>query len=538
MPLNEAARLATAHYINKDWQYQLDPNTFGLWIDFSDPDRPAVTLGRADADIYLPEQRLGKFTAGISAHQATFELVPETGAVLLWDNSDVGSTEPYSPPTSSDYEVKFRPNSAKSVLVAKGINSHVGFGRDKWYKFEIRWVSVGLYDFPMRNGPYMMGPRKSQTKRYVEGDKVGGGAYGNVWWALDVVNGTLMAVKKFHNMSGKPLEFATREVANLFKINNDTSIQHVHILPIYGSAMSKQAAAGPWGEIFMPLKSGNLKNLVEKAEREGEDLDALAGTVLHQMLLALQCIALHNIVHRDIKPENILWEYDENNKYHFYLGDFGLSHNPELAKTVAGTEVFMAPEVFYRKKQTTNVDMWSLFATYVWVRDSQFRNNCSQYGAPYIHRWLVHISERPEYASTRMMASMDARKRPTAGMQLAILDGTVDYGGDMAVGGSDEVSEKLGGEFSGMNLEDVNPGMTYGSGSSDMPTSPEVPYYEPYADFYPLESPGGPSKGYEPPPAGESNAPRDHRVRYADLVTACYDVLTVVLLVGRLGCWI
>src|SRR4051794_37361789 len=104
----------------------------------------------------------------------------------------------------------------------------------------------------------------------------------------------------------------------------------------------------------MPLKEGNLKRLVESLESTDRSaIPAIAETVLYQMLLALQCIAAHNIVHRDIKPENILWECDANGDYQFCLGDFGLSNDPRLAHTVAGTEPFMAPEVFLRQSQST-----------------------------------------------------------------------------------------------------------------------------------------------------------------------------------------
>ncbi|KAK0705877.1 kinase-like domain-containing protein [Lasiosphaeria miniovina] len=532
-PLNTAARKATEHFRNKYYQYQLDShnNTFGLWIDFSDPAKQSFTLGRADTDIFLPELRSAKGASQISDLHASFQVVADTGAVLLFDHSDLGTTEPFSGTTTGHgFTVKFR-NNAKSVLVARGINSRIAFGRDKWYQFEIQWRSDGLYDFPSKDEPYTVGPRNSRAKKYVQGEKVGGGAYGNVWWAMDVTDGKLMAVKKFHSLSGKNLEFATREVANLFKINKDTSIQHEHILQIIDSAGGGEN--DNWGEIFMPLKLGNLKTLVEKTP--GIDEQSLGETVLRQMLLALQCISKHNIVHRDIKPENILWEYDADNKYHFCLGDFGLSNDPKIAKTVAGTEPFMAPEVFHRQAQTTKVDIWSLFATVVWVRNAQFRASCSQLGAPQIHAWLVHIAMSPEYASIHTMAQMNPKKRPSATRQLAILDGTVDNYGDPAATGygadvgadpgvaADEshVGEELGTQFArAMRLHDSsNPGMSYGSGSSDMVTSPEIPYYEPYTsgimDNYPWGESGeaGPSKDYVPPPAGDSNAPRDQRVR-------------------------
>lgn len=180
---------------------------------------------------------------------------------------------------------------------------------------------------------------------------------------------------------------------------------------------------GDWGEIFMPLKTGNLKTLVRDRPKT-MDVDNLAYMVLCQMLRALTCISRHGIVHRDIKPENILWEEDDDGDYHFCLGDFGLSNSPELAVTVAGTEPFMAPEVFNRGKQTDKIDIWSLFATIVWVRNvDHFRTKCAKTDPRVIHQWLNQIATQDEwFILIQSMASISAKKRPSAKQLLGILN--------------------------------------------------------------------------------------------------------------------
>lgn len=269
----------------------------------------------------------------------------------------------------------------------------------------------------------------------------------------------------------------------------------------------------------MPLMKGNLKTLVEKPD--GPDPQSLSDVVLRQMLLALECIASHRIVHRDVKPENVLWEYDDAGNYRFCLGDFGLSNDPGLARTAAGTEPFMAPEVFNRQKQTTKVDIWSLFATIVWTRSEEFRKTCSHFRAPELHRWLVEMSKLGEYATIRKMASMDPKKRPSAKQQLAILDGEFDdYAssiGGYGSGSGDELGAELNGRFASMRLHET-PGLSYGSGSSDQVTSPELPYYEPYASgllqsYLEEINPGGQSKRYAPESPDTGDTPRGHEVR-------------------------
>ena len=232
-PLNSAARKSVDHVRNNYHRCALDDNnTFGLLLDFSDPDCQEYTLGRSDTDIHLPDAPRSKSSgsAQISDLQATISVVQSTGAVLLQDHSDHQNTETYSPSHSSSSSghggvaVKFR--SSRSILLARGINPRIGFGRDRYYQFEVRWRSDGLYSFS-KYEPYVLGPRYSKQKKYVEKSRVGGGAYGEVWSVLDITNGELIAVKKFRNLAGKNLDFATREVANLFKISKHKSIQHV-----------------------------------------------------------------------------------------------------------------------------------------------------------------------------------------------------------------------------------------------------------------------------------------------------------------------
>ena len=63
------------------------------------------------------------------------------------------------------------------------------------------------------------------------------------------------------------------------------------------------------------------------------------------------------IVHRDLKPENVLVD----NGYNAKLADFGCSREADLERTmeVAGTPLFMAPELLRREKYDEKVDVWS-----------------------------------------------------------------------------------------------------------------------------------------------------------------------------------
>jgi serine/threonine protein kinase len=74
------------------------------------------------------------------------------------------------------------------------------------------------------------------------------------------------------------------------------------------------------------------------------------------------------IVHRDIKPANILVKYRRRDAIFVKFADFGLSREGDIFKTICGTCVYLAPEVYEaislrpeaEEGYTTLVDVWSL----------------------------------------------------------------------------------------------------------------------------------------------------------------------------------
>src|SRR4051812_48593879 len=103
----------------------------------------------------------------------------------------------------------------------------------------------------------------------------------------------------------------------------------------------------------MPLRMGNLAQLLKTRDKAVLTDNKLAYVVLGQMLSALDYLACNNVCHRDVKPENIVyyWVQQEDDKaYTFQLADFGLTTrigHPGLARTQCGTGMYMAPEVHF-----------------------------------------------------------------------------------------------------------------------------------------------------------------------------------------------
>ncbi len=170
-----------------------------------------------------------------------------------------------------------------------------------------------------------------------------------------------------------------------------------------------------WAEIFMPLMAGNLKDLVLVENSLSTSTEDLVLTVFRHMLHALSHLESWRFIHRNIKPENILWEYNYEGAYHFRLGGFGLPNDGKEGDIFVAQDPFVAPELYKRRSSTYKADIWSLFATIVWVRNTEgFRDSCQRMSITDIHEWLVTIARSDEYRGVRDMASRNPSKRPSA----------------------------------------------------------------------------------------------------------------------------
>ena len=78
---------------------------------------------------------------------------------------------------------------------------------------------------------------------------------------------------------------------------------------------------------------------------------------LAQLLDAFKELNKNNVMHRDLKPDNIFLS-DGKVK----LGDFGFCKMLEvnMAQTMLGSPIYMAPEILREEIYTSKADIWSL----------------------------------------------------------------------------------------------------------------------------------------------------------------------------------
>uniref|UniRef100_A0A7S0S0X2 Mitogen-activated protein kinase n=1 Tax=Chlamydomonas leiostraca TaxID=1034604 RepID=A0A7S0S0X2_9CHLO len=197
---------------------------------------------------------------------------------------------------------------------------------------------------------------KHILKKYEIQAKLGKGAYGVVWKAIDRKTRETVALKKifdaFQNATDAQRTF--REVMFLQDLN-----QHDNII-----------------KLLNVLKAENDRDLYLIFEYMETDLHAVIRAnileevhkqyIMYQLFKALRYMHSGELLHRDIKPSNLLLNSDCQVK----LADFGLArsvsqlnahdgHNPILTDYVA-TRWYRAPEILLGStKYTYGVDMWS-----------------------------------------------------------------------------------------------------------------------------------------------------------------------------------
>lgn len=177
-------------------------------------------------------------------------------------------------------------------------------------------------------------PAGGTIGRFVVGERLGGGGYGDVFRAHDPWLDRDVAVKvlKLKRLDAKATERFLREARAAAKLD------HPNIVSLHDAGQED----GRFWIAYRLVKGQTLSDL-----RDAESLDLrTAVTLVRDLARALEHAHGRGIFHRDIKPANVI--VDEQGRPH--LTDFGLARRVDLDSeltgegTVLGTPAYMSPE--------------------------------------------------------------------------------------------------------------------------------------------------------------------------------------------------
>ncbi|KAL7950634.1 map kinase [Trichoderma barbatum] len=214
-----------------------------------------------------------------------------------------------------------------------------------------------------RSLAYLSASATNVTVRWQQGQFVGGGTFGNVYAAMNLDTGHLMAVKEIRLQDPKLIPTIAESIREEMRVLE--VLDHPNVVSYHGIEVHRDRVY-----IFMEFCSGgSLANLLEHGRIEEEEVIMVYAL---QLLEGLAYLHESGIAHRDIKPENILLDHNGIIKY----VDFGAAkliarqgrtmaadlHATKPNKSMTGTPMYMSPEVIKGENpgKAGSVDIWSL----------------------------------------------------------------------------------------------------------------------------------------------------------------------------------
>ncbi|KAA3475166.1 serine/threonine-protein kinase ATG1a-like isoform X1 [Gossypium australe] len=199
------------------------------------------------------------------------------------------------------------------------------------------------------------GPGPGQVRLvgdYILGPKIGSGSFAVVWRSRHRQHGLEVAVKEIDKklLSSKVSESLLKEISILSTIN------HPNIIQLFEAIETED-------RIFLVLEYCDGGDLAAYIQRYGKVSEEVARHLMRQLAAGLQVLQEKHLIHRDLKPQNLLLTKGPTPQ--LKIGDFGFARSltPEnLADTLCGSPLYMAPEIIQNKKYDAKADLWSVGA--------------------------------------------------------------------------------------------------------------------------------------------------------------------------------
>ncbi|XP_064425682.1 serine/threonine-protein kinase TAO2 [Latimeria chalumnae] len=194
--------------------------------------------------------------------------------------------------------------------------------------------------------------KEDPEKLFVDLREIGHGSFGAVYFARDMRNNEVVAIKKM-SYSGKQSNEKWQDIIKEVKFLQ--KLRHPNTIEYKGCYLREHTA---W--LVMEYCLGSASDLLEVHKKPLQEVEIAA--ITHGALQGLAYLHSHNMIHRDVKAGNILLTEPGQVK----LGDFGSASIIAPANSFVGTPYWMAPEVILAMDEGQydgKVDVWSLGIT-------------------------------------------------------------------------------------------------------------------------------------------------------------------------------
>lgn len=193
---------------------------------------------------------------------------------------------------------------------------------------------------------------KKQVAGYRLDKKIGRGSYATVWKGrVEAFPDEAVAVKVISRQTVTETAQLRQEVEVLRRISHDNIVRFRDL---------KKSAA----HFYLVLEycaGGDLSQFLREKGRVEEEV---ARRFLTQIAAGLCVLHRENVLHRDLKPQNILLS-DSSASPVLKIADFGFARAlqpQDMAATICGSPLYMAPEILRHEPYDARADLWSVGA--------------------------------------------------------------------------------------------------------------------------------------------------------------------------------
>lgn len=239
---------------------------------------------------------------------------------------------------------KEKPTSSRALKIERVASKRIVFvdsplpsPQDDDRQAEVKSDAVSSLNSPTTNAA-----SKQFEVLWKKGELVGRGSFGKVYSGINLTTGERIAVKEVRVRRSKRNKQQLKALQQEIRILG--SLEHRNIIKYLGTEFTNCTL-----RIFLELATdGTIKDAIKEF---GPFPEPLMRRFTTDILDGLEYLHSKNFIHRDIKPTNLLVSGGI-----VKLGDFGCSSimidgndsSEEVAnKTMAGTAIYMAPEVIY-----------------------------------------------------------------------------------------------------------------------------------------------------------------------------------------------